>query len=130
MKKYDYSFLKKSIPGSIVGIVDIIAKINWTIITGILWCKARPGYTKFIINSLCHCWLEISLKKAKKSERVEAILLSAIVPISKAEIMEKLPDISIKTVELVLSKMVKEKKIYKIGSYKDASFMRKSNIKE
>ena len=56
--------------------------------------------------------------------------MSAIVPISKAEIMEKLPDISIKTVELVLSKMVKEKKIDKIGSYKDARYMRKSNIKE
>lgn len=37
----------------------------------------------------------------------------AIVPVSKQEIMKKVPDISVKTVELVLSKMLKEKKIKK-----------------
>lgn len=104
------------------------------------WHENENDYLPFITNflqilyrcfkELDESFMEISLKKAKKSERVEAILLSAIVPISKAEIMEKLPDVSIKTVELVLSKMVKEKKIDKIGSYKDARYMRKSNKKE
>lgn len=69
--------------------------------------------------------MEISLKKAKKSERVETVLMSAIVPISKADIMEKVPDISVKTVELVLSKMLKEDKIKKIGTYRDARYMKK-----
>lgn len=51
--------------------------------------------------------------------------MSAIVPISKADIMEKVPDISVKTVELVLSKMLKEDKIKKIGTYRDARYMKK-----
>ena len=43
---------------------------------------------------------------------------------SKQDIMAKVPDISVKTVELVLNKMMKEKKITKIGSFKDARYMR------
>ena len=67
--------------------------------------------------------MDISIKKAKKSERVESILLSAVVPVSKQDIAEKVPDISINTIELVLSKMLKEKKIEKIGTYKDARYV-------
>ena len=67
---------------------------------------------------------DISLKKAKKSERVETILMGAIVPVSKQDIIAKVPDISVKTVELVLSKLMKEKKIKKIGTFKDARYMR------
>lgn len=46
-------------------------------------------------------------------------------PISKQEIIEKVPDISVKTVELVLSRMMKDNKITKIGTFKDARYMRK-----
>ena len=49
----------------------------------------------------------------------------AMTPISKQEIIEKLPDISVKTVELVLSKMLKDNKITKLGTFKDARYMRK-----
>ncbi|MDO4464488.1 MAG: Fic family protein, partial [Bacillota bacterium] len=93
-------------------------------------------YVPFIINflqilyrcfkDLDESFMEISLKKAKKSERVESILLSAIVPVSKQDIIEKLPDVSVKTIELVLGKMVRENRITKIGTYKDARYMRKS----
>ena len=98
------------------------------------WHEENNDYVPFIINflqilyrcfkELDESFMEISLKKAKKSERVESILLSAIVPISKQDIADKVPDISIKTIELVLSKMVKEEKITKIGSYKDARYVR------
>ncbi len=98
------------------------------------WHECKNDYVPFIINFmqiLYRCYKEldesfaaISLKKAKKSERVESILFSAIVPISKQEIMQKVPDISVKTVELVLGKMLKEKKIKKIGTYKDARYTR------
>ena len=64
------------------------------------------------------------LKKAKKAEIVENILMGAIVPVSKQDILAKVPDISVKTVELVLNKLMKEKKIKKIGSFKDARYMR------
>ena len=98
------------------------------------WHEGTNDYIPFIINflqiiykcfkDLDEHFMEISIKKAKKSERVESILLSAIVPISKQDISEKVPDISINTIELVLNKMLKEKKIKKIGTYKDARYVR------
>ena len=80
-------------------------------------------------KDLDESFTDISLKKAKKSERVESILLGAIVPISKQDIMEKVPDISVKTVELVLGKMLKEKKIKKIGTFKDARYTRNDELR-
>lgn len=103
-----------------------------------LWHEEENDYIPFIINflqiiyrcfkDLDESFMEISLKKAKKSERIESILLSAIVPVSKQDIIEKLPDVSVKTIELVLGKMVKENRIVKIGTYKDARYMRKNSI--
>jgi hypothetical protein len=69
--------------------------------------------------------MDISLKKAKKSERVEAVLMGAVVPISKADIEDKLPDVSVKTIELVLNRMLKDEKIEKIGTYRNARYMKK-----
>ena len=63
--------------------------------------------------------------KDKKNERVEAILFNSIVPLSKAEISELLHDISITTIELVLSNLLNEGKIRKIGSYKFAKYIKK-----
>ena len=90
------------------------------------WHENKNDYVPFITNfmqilyrcykDLDESFTEISLKKAKKSERVENILLGAIVPISKQDILEKVPDVSVKTVELILGKMLKEKKIKKIGT--------------
>ncbi len=54
--------------------------------------------------------------------------MGAIVPVSKQDIIAKLPDVSVKTVELVLGKMLKDKKIKKIGTYKDARYMRNTEI--
>ena len=97
------------------------------------WHENTNDYVPFIINflqilykcfkDLDESFMDISIKKAKKSERVESILISAVVPVSKQDIAEKVPDISINTIELVLSKMLKEKKIEKIGTYKDARYV-------
>lgn len=99
------------------------------------WIENQNDYVPFIIYSLqilyrCYKLLdggftEIALKKAKKSERVEAVVMNALVPISKAEIAEKLPDVSIKTVESVLNKLQKNGKIQKIGSYRNARYMKR-----
>lgn len=99
------------------------------------WHENENDYIPFVIHflqilyrcfkDLDNSFMDIALKKAKKSERVEAVLMSAIVPISKADILEKVPDISVKTVEFALSKMLKENKIEKIGSYRDARYMKK-----
>ena len=105
--------------------------------SSVSWHEESNDYVPFIVNflqilyrcfkNLDESFMEISLKKAKKSERVESILMSAIVPVSKQDIAEKVPDISIKTIEFVLGKMVKENKVTKIGSYKDARYMRKND---
>ena len=99
------------------------------------WHDNQNDYTPFMVNfmqilyrcykELDESFMDITLKRAKKSERVESVLLNAIVPISKSDILDKVPDISVKTVELVLSKMIKEDKIVKIGSYRDARYMKK-----
>lgn len=101
------------------------------------WHENENDYIPFVVNFLqilyrCfkdidETFTDISLKKAKKSERVESILMGAIVPVSKQDIVAKVPDISVKTVELVLSKMLKENKIKKIGSYKDARYMKNAD---
>lgn len=98
------------------------------------WHDNNNDYTPFIVyflqimyrcfKDLDDSFTTISLKKAKKSERVESILLDAAVPVSKNEILDKVPDVSVKTVELVLRRMLKEKKIKKIGTYRDARYMR------
>ncbi len=99
------------------------------------WHENKNSYIPFLTFSMqilykCYkklddSFMDIALKKAKKSERVEAVLMNTIVPISKSEIIEKLPDISVKTVELVLSKMLKDEKIKKIGTYRDARYVRR-----
>ena len=99
------------------------------------WHENQNDYTPFMVyfmqilyrcyKELDESFMEITLKKAKKSKRVEAILLNAVVPVSKSEILDKVPDISVKTVELVLSNLLKENRIVKIGSYKDARYMKK-----
>lgn len=98
------------------------------------WHENQNDYTPciiFFLQILYKCFrelddsfTELSVKKAKKSERVENILLNAIVPISKRDIAGKVPDISIKTIDLVVSRMLKDQRIKKIGSYKDARYMR------
>lgn len=105
--------------------------------SSVAWHENGNNYVPFIINFLqilykCYkdldeSFMEISLKKAKKSERVETILMGAIVPVSKQDIMAKVPDVSVKTVELVLNKMLKERKIKKIGTFKDARYMRNND---
>ena len=65
--------------------------------------------------------------KQKKGERIEAAVLDSIAPISKAEIKELLPDISTTTIEAVLSKLMKEGKIFKIGTFKNARYLKKQS---
>jgi len=98
------------------------------------WHENQNDYSPFIINFLqllytCYrnldeSFMDISIKKAKKSERVEAVLLNAVVPVSKSQIHDKLPDISVNTIELVIGKMIRDGRIQKIGTYKDARYVK------
>ena len=99
------------------------------------WHENRNDYTPFMINfmqlvyqcykQLDESFVELSLKKVGKAKRIETILMNTLAPVSKKEILKKAPDVSVKTVELVLNRMMKENRIVKIGTYKDARYMRK-----
>ncbi len=98
------------------------------------WHDNMNDYSPFIVFSLqilYRCYLtltdtlgELSVKKVKKNQRIEMTVLNSIVPVSKARIKEKLPDVSIRTIESELRKLLASGKIVKIGNYKDARYMR------
>lgn len=99
------------------------------------WHDSNNTYYPFIeftFQILYQCYKEINRRfiktksgKNKKNERVEAVILDSIVPVSKADIQDFLPDVSVTTIESVLSKLIKENKIYKIGTYKHAKYFKK-----
>ena len=98
------------------------------------WHESNNTYYPFIqfaFQILYQCYKEINKRfittksgKDKKNERIEAVVLDSIVPISKADIHELLPDVSVTTIESVLAKLLKENKIYKIGTYKNAKYLK------
>ncbi len=57
-------------------------------------------------------------------KRIEETVLNAFLPISKKEIQEMLPDVSITTIELVLGSLLKKGSIEKIGSTKGAKYIK------
>jgi Fe2+ or Zn2+ uptake regulation protein len=61
-------------------------------------------------------------KRVSKQKRIENILLNSIVPISKEDILRKVPDISVTTVERVLGNMLHEGAITKIGTTRGARY--------
>ncbi len=89
------------------------------------WHENQNSYFPFIENflsTLYMCYKELDKrfavvngKKITKTARIESTVLNSLVPISKAEICGVLPDVSPTTVEAVLSKMVKDGQIKKIG---------------
>lgn len=99
------------------------------------WQDGKNTYEPFMlymIQILYECYMKLDEnvfsqidKKLSKTERIEIFLLNTFVPISKRSIQDQLPDISEQLIELVLSKLIKEEKIIKIGSYKDAMYYRK-----
>ena len=99
------------------------------------WQNNKNNYEPFMLYMIqilyeCYTKLDENIfsqidKKLSKSERIEALLLNAFVPITKRAIQDQLPDISEQLIEMILSKLIKEEKIIKIGSYKDAMYYRK-----
>ncbi|MDO4797690.1 MAG: hypothetical protein Q4A01_06695 [Coriobacteriales bacterium] len=50
--------------------------------------------------------------------------MDAYVPVSKAQLQDRLPDVSVATINRVLKKLMGEGKVEKIGSYRDARYRR------
>lgn len=102
--------------------------------SSIKWEINENSYYPFIENFItiiymCYKELDkrfavINGKKITKNNRIEATILNSLTPLSKSEICKILPDISPTTVEATLGKMLKEKKIMKIGSARTTRYLR------
>ena len=96
------------------------------------WNENRNDYTPFmtyLLQILYACYKDLDEKFAEgqirmvpKHRQVETILLNSYVPVSKAELVRRLPDISVSTIEHVMGEMLKEGKIVKIGTYRNARY--------
>jgi Fic family protein len=98
------------------------------------WENNANDYLPFIENfifTLLICYKEldkrfalIHSKKVSKRERIEQTILNSLLPLSKREINYILPDVSATTIEIVVSQMLKQGKIKKIGTFKDAKYIK------
>lgn len=96
------------------------------------WHDNKNDYIPFMRNflfTLYQCYKELDKRfltvkdgKVAKNKRIENVVSNAFMPISKKEIMSLLPDISISTIEKVLSDLIKENKIIKIGTTRDVRY--------
>ncbi len=98
------------------------------------WDNNSNNYAPFIQHSLYmlyRCYKELDNRFAlfnngrqKKHERIEATVMNSLIPISKAEICQLLPDISPTTVESVLGTMVKTGKIIRVGAGRSTRYIK------
>jgi len=98
------------------------------------WHSNDNDYIPFIENfifTLYTCYKELDKrftviedKKVNKGNRVEAAVINSTAPISKKDIRELLPDVGSRTIEVKLSELLKDGKIKKKGTYKDAHYFR------
>ena len=89
------------------------------------WHTNENSYFDFMKNFLSvlyHCYKELDKrfstvngKRLSKTERIEQTVLNSVLPISKSDICDIIPDVSPTTVEAVLGKMVKTGSIIKLG---------------
>ena len=94
----------------------------------------KNSYFPFIenfITTLLFCYKEldkrfalIHSKKISKRERIEQTILNSLLPLSKREINYILPDVSAITIETIVSQMLKQGRIKKIGTFKDAKYIK------
>ncbi|MDR3243897.1 MAG: Fic family protein [Elusimicrobiota bacterium] len=108
-----YESLKKSSSGWENGVNDYMPFIENFIFT-LLLCYKELDKRFALINE----------KRLPKKERIEETLLNSLLPIGKKELNYILPDISASSIEAVLAQMLKQNKIKKIGSFKNAKYVK------
>lgn len=86
-------------------------------------------FIRFVTDMVLECYEEVSARypldlgrKVKKGERIARIIEWSDRPLSKTEICMLLPDISRRTADVVLSQLMEDGRIQKLGSYKDARY--------
>lgn len=110
-KKYNEVF--NSSVDSDLSNVDYYQVINY-FLDIIIDCNSSFGETIDLLNE----------KKEKKSDRISELLLNSKTALSKSDIKKQIDDASLNMIELVLSNLLKENKIKKIGSFKDAKYIK------
>jgi Fic family protein len=98
------------------------------------WHENSNDYLPFIKHSLYmlyRCYKELDNRFAvfnsghvSKNARIESTVLNSLIPISKAEICQLLPDVSVSTVESVLGAMVKGGQIIRIGAGRSTRYIK------
>jgi hypothetical protein len=93
-------------------------------------------FMKNFLSTLYKCYKELDKrfstvggKVISKTERIEQIVLNSVLPVSKAEICEFLPDVSPTTVEAVLGRMIKSGEIKKLGQARATKYVNAKNMK-
>lgn len=103
------------------------------------WHDNQNSYIPFMENflmTLYKCYKELDQrfstvngKRLKKNERIEQTVLNSILPISKSEVCDFLPDVSPTTVEAVLGRMVKEGTVRKLGQSRSTKYVNAKYVK-
>jgi len=62
-------------------------------------------------------------RKVKKRDRILHIIETSAEPVKKKDICACIPDVSIRTADVVLSDLIEQNKIEKLGTYKDAKYI-------
>ena len=98
------------------------------------WHENENDYRPFItftFQILYQCYKEMNRrllyagKKQKAIARIEAVISTSFVPLSKEEIASLLPDLSLSSIELQLRNLLEAEKIKKIGTYRNARYLKK-----
>ncbi len=64
----------------------------------------------------------VNSRKMKKRDRILHIIETSREPMSKRKICTCIPDVSIRTADVVLYRLIEENKVAKIGTFKDAKY--------
>ena len=98
------------------------------------WHENRNDYSAFIMEFLttvymCYKELDkrfavVGSRKVTKQARVEATVLNSLTPVSKADILKILPDVSATTVEAELGQMVRDGSVRKTGSGRGTRYIK------
>ena len=104
------------------------------------WHENKNEYFAFMQNFLSllyACYKELDKRFAavrsgtiRKGILIEQTVLNSILPVSKAQICERLPEVSPTTVEAVLGKMVKNGAVRKIGSGRNTKYVNADRIRD
>lgn len=88
-------------------------------------------FVEYFLTTLLLCYRDMDKrfglsqsKKSNKKQRIEAVLLNSLLPMSKADICELLPDVSPHTVEAVLGSMVHAGLISRVGAGRGSRYIR------